>query len=255
MNIRNIYQIDQLQIFKIIFIWWLILFKFIFLYDNFKRVKLNIKNKLFNKIKIKICLCAIAKQENNYIREFVNHYIKIGVDKIFIYDNNNIKGEKFENLLSDYINSKLVKIFNRRGKFHSQFSIYQNCYQKNYKRYNWLIFYDIDEFIFLKNYSNIKDFLNEKKFEKCKSIYLNWKIHTDNDLLYYANKSLHERFPKTYLNNNFCIGKTIIRGNIRKIRIRSTHRLDKKIQRCNGFGKQLKLLSIIVKYQIIHFII
>ena len=84
---------------------------------------------------------------------------------------------------------------------------------------------------------------------------MNWKIHTDNDLLYYANKSLHERFPKTYLNNNFCIGKTIIRGNIRKIRIRSTHRLDKKIQRCNGFGKQLKLLSIFVKYQIIHFII
>ena len=107
-----------------------------------------------------------------------------------------------------------------------------------------MIFYDIDEFIFLKNYVNIKDFLNEKKFEKCDSIYLNWKIHTDNDLLYYSNKSLHERFPKTYLNNKFCRGKTIIRGNIKNIKIKSTHLLDRMIQRCNGFGKKFKSLGI-----------
>ena len=229
---------------KMIFILCLITFKFILLNDNLKGIKLIIKKKLLNKKKeIKICLCAVAKQENNYIREFVNYYKKFGVDKIFIYDNNNLNGEKFDNILSDYINSRYVEIINKRGKFYSQFLIYQNCYQRNYKKYNWLIFYDIDEFIFLKNYENIKDFLTEKKFEKCKSIYLNWKIHTDNDFLYYENKSLHERFPKIYINNNYCVGKTIIRGNLKKIKIRSTHLLDKRLQRCNGFGKIFKALG------------
>ena len=35
----------------------------------------------------KVCLCAIAKNENLYIREFIEHYKKIGYNNIFIYDN------------------------------------------------------------------------------------------------------------------------------------------------------------------------
>ena len=204
------------------------------------KIGLKVKNKYLNKNKIKICLCAIAKKENNYIREFIYYYKKLGIDKIFLFDNNDVNGEKFDNILSDYINAKYVKILNWRGKLYSQYAMYQNCYQKNYKKYNWLLFYDIDEYIYLKNYNNIKEFLIQKKFKKCPSIYLNWKLHTDNNLLYYYNKSLHERFPKTFINNKYCIGKTIIRGGIKNIKIKSSHLLDKKIKRCNGFGKFFK---------------
>ena len=45
---------------------------------------------------IKICLCVIAKNENKYLREFVEYYKTIGYNKIFLYDNNDIFGEKFE---------------------------------------------------------------------------------------------------------------------------------------------------------------
>ena len=59
----------------------------------------------FNKIKnTKVCLCTNGKKENLYAREFVQHYINYGVDKIFIYDNNEQNGEKFEDVLDDYIN-------------------------------------------------------------------------------------------------------------------------------------------------------
>ena len=40
-----------------------------------------------------------------------------------------------------------------------QLKSYKNCFKKNYKKYDWLIFYDIDEFLFLKNYKNIKLFI------------------------------------------------------------------------------------------------
>ena len=122
--------------------------------------------------------------------------------------------------------------------------MFEDCYKKNSMKYDWLIFYDMDEFIYLKKIINIKDFLNQKKFNKCQSIYLNWVIHTDNNLKYYYNKSLAQRFTEIYKNKNYCNGKTIIRGNIKNIKMETTHLLDRKIGRCNGFGKKFKSKGI-----------
>ena len=44
----------------------------------------------------KICLCSIGKNENLYIEEFINYYKKLGYNKIFLYDNNDINEERFE---------------------------------------------------------------------------------------------------------------------------------------------------------------
>ena len=115
---------------------------------------------------MKVYLTVIAKNEYPYIKEFINHHINIGIDKIFLYDNND-KGnnsESFENEISEFIKEGFVEIINYRGKVRPQFQIYRKCYQKNNKKYDWLIFFDIDELIHLENYSNIKDFLNEKRF-------------------------------------------------------------------------------------------
>lgn len=62
--------------------------------------------KEIKKNEIKIGLCTLCKQENKYIREFVEHYKKLEVDKIFIYDNNDINGESFDLAIQDYCNFK-----------------------------------------------------------------------------------------------------------------------------------------------------
>ena len=149
---------------------------------------------------------------------------------------------------------------NFRGQKNKQRQLFNKCYNKNYKVYDWMIFYDIDEFINLKGFSDIKDFLKQKKFHKCDSIYLNWIIHTDNNLLYYDNRTLYKRFPEIYKNKKFCLGKTILKGNLKKNFIfGSTHTIDKKIGRCNGFGKKMKAIGIKCKtpdfkfYYIDHF--
>lgn len=196
------------------------------------------------KSNIKVCLCTVGKQENNYILDFIKFYKKYGVDKIFLYDNNDINSERFEEVISEYIENNYVKIFNYRGKSKKQLFIYDHCYNLNKKNYDWLIFYDIDEFIYLKNIKNIKEFLVKKKFKKCKSIYLNWIVHTDNNLLYYKNVSVFNRFPATYKNKDYCVGKSIVRGNISNFHSYSTHSLDLKIPKCNGFGNMIKLERI-----------
>ena len=119
----------------------------------------------------------------------------------------------------------------------------------------FLLFYDVDEFLYLKNYSKLKDFLNQAKFFKCQSIYLNWKLHTDNDLIYYDNRALKTRFPKVILRNS-CVGKSIVRGNIENINIESVHIIDFRIIKCNGFGniivtKNLYCKSCDYKYNFI----
>ena len=82
--------------------------------------------------------------------------------------------------------------------------------------------------------------MSQTKFNKCDSIYLNWVIHTDNDLLYYDNRTLKERFPKVIKDKKLCLGKSIIRGNIKNIRIKSVHILNNKLKICNGFGNFFK---------------
>ena len=223
--------------------------KISFNYDDAIKAQLNKKLndsilKSFPKDKLKYALCSIGKLENLYVRDFVIYYLELGVDKIFIYDNNEINGERFDNILKDYINNKFVEVINFRGQIGKQLKMFEDCYKKNSMKYDWLIFYDMDEFIYLKNIKNIKDFLNQKKFNKCPSIYLNWVIHTDNNLKYYYNKSLAQRFTEIYKNKTYCNGKTIIRGNIKNIKMETTHLLDTKIERCNGFGKKFKSKGI-----------
>ena len=99
----------------------------------------------------KVCLCTLAKNENRYIREYVQHYEKYGVDKIFLYDNNDVEGEKFDDILSDYIQNGFVEVRNWRGKAKALMPIMNDCYQTNYKIYDWLIFYEIDEYIHLNH--------------------------------------------------------------------------------------------------------
>ena len=106
------------------------------------------------KNRTKVCICTLGKGENKYIREFVIFYKRYGVDKIYLYDNNNINGERFELSIYDYIQIGFVEVINWRGIKRPQLKIMNNCYQKYYKKYDWFIFYDIDEYIHLKYYSN-----------------------------------------------------------------------------------------------------
>ena len=195
----------------------------------FKLLFRILNKKYFNQLKV--CVCTLGKKENKYIREFVEHYEKYGIDKIYLYDNNDIDGERFENAINDYIEKGFLDILNWRGKKGMQIQIINHCYQQNYKNYDWLIFFDIDEFIHLRNYSNVKRFLSEYKFKNCSLVYLNLVCHTDNNLLYYENKSLFQRFPEivpdTKLGGRKLEVKFILRGHIPNIIIKHHHICNK----------------------------
>ena len=202
------------------------------------------------KKEIKVCLCTLGKNENRYAKKFIEYYKNLNVDKIFIYDNNDILGEKFEDIIQVYIQNGFVEILNWRGKKKEIFNIMNDCYKKNNRIYDWLIFYEFDEYIFLKDFRNIKIFLNDYRFSNCQKIQLNWIFHTDSNLLYYDNRTLAVRFPEREKKargkktGGLSTIKSIIRGRIKNLKIECLHRLSLKIPGCNGFGKKMKLIGI-----------
>lgn len=199
------------------------------------------------KPKYKVLLCAIAKNENKYILEFINHYRNMNFNKIIIYDNNEINGEKFFEILKDYIKINFVKIINFRGFKKPQKKAYDHCYNYNKYNYDWIAFYDIDEYLFLLNQTYINDFLSSTNFRKCQSIIINWKYYGDNDKIYYESKPMKERFikpikitrkilKKKYLYSG---AKTIVRGGLHLIWGHFPHYLNNTVN-CRPNGNILK---------------
>ena len=125
-----------------------------------------------------------------------------------------------------------------------------SCYQTYHNQYDWLIFYELDEFLYLKKYKNVKKFLISDKFNNCESIQLNWVHMSDNNQIFYENKPLLERFPEIGKNivknkyNKICFVKTIIRGHLKNITINQNHILSEKLKACDGFGRKSKVKKI-----------
>lgn len=168
----------------------------------------NIIKDLYNNTNIKIAICAIAKNENLYIKEWVEYYKTIGIDKIFLYDNNDINGEHFEDVISKYIENNFVEIINYRGKHETidkknaiktlnhgtQQQAYEECYALHKNEYDWIGFLDIDEF-FTCNMP-IKEYFSLDKFKNVNAIQFNWIIYDDNDILFYDIRNVQDKFTR-----------------------------------------------------------
>ena len=145
---------------------------------------------------MKVALFAIGRMENRYAVEWVEHYKNIGFDKIFIYDNNFGDEEHFEDVLQPYIDSRFVEITDYRDKESCQTKAYVDCYKKHNKDFDWIAFFDFDEFLTLVNYDNIKDYLSQDIFNDYQCINVNWMNYGDNDLVTYDDKPVQERFTE-----------------------------------------------------------
>ena len=172
---------------------------------------------------MKTALCVIAKQENRYLPEFCEHYRGLGFDKIFLYDNNDKDGERFEDSIGAYIDSGFVETFDRRGEKGVQMPCYEHCYEMHGAEYDWMAFFDVDEFLTFSpesGLSKIGDFLSRPEFASADVVCVNWMCYGDNGKLHYEAKPLAERFPEPLpfdhcASYNFpenCHVKAILRG-------------------------------------------
>ena len=182
---------------------------------------------------MEIVVCAMAKNEHKYINEWVKHYIKLGVDKIYIYDNDDFD----KPFIGDYIDKKYLSkcvIKNIRGQKREklQHDIYTGFYIKYGNTFDWCLFCDIDEF--LVGINNFHSWLMQPQFRFAKQVRIKWKLYGDSDLIERdMSKGVVETFTKEVkhsLNRNLICkgnleiqGKAMVRGGLNNVVIRSPH--------------------------------
>jgi hypothetical protein len=138
-----------------------------------------------------VAVCAIGRLENRYAVEWVEHYNALGVDKIFIYDNNRVEdGELFQDVLQPYIEAGFVEITYFEGL---QKDAYEKCYRDHSGDYEWIGFFDFDELVCLENCNDIHNFLNGYEADV---VSLNWMTMTDSGLTHYDERPMAERFTQ-----------------------------------------------------------
>lgn len=183
---------------------------------------------------MRVVVCCLAKNEEQYINDFVKWYVGIGVDKIYIYDNNDKKKRNALERAIDIDYLPKCEIINVRGKkgVCFQHDIYTEFYNTYKDTFDWCFFVDIDEY--LTNVVNIKLLLSLPIYRKYNQIRVKWRLFGDDDLisrdmslpLYKAFKkpvasSLSKTLDKK--GNLERQGKCIVRGGLPSLTFTSVH--------------------------------
>ncbi len=119
-----------------------------------------------------LSVCAIAKNEGPYFKEWIDWHLKQGVEKFYIYDNESTDDTR--DVLAPYIESGIVdyKYFPGRKM---QLAAYDDCFDKHRLDTRWLAIIDIDEFIVSVRDNSIPDFL--RRMENFASVEINWLVY------------------------------------------------------------------------------
>ena len=178
-----------------------------------------------------VCICTIAKNEEDYLCEWIDHHLSIGFDKIYFYDNNDVKNTKQFDVVKKYIDSGHLVYHDVRGKIKQQVPAYNEFYGKHGNDIYAAAFIDIDEFIVFNPDQPIQDIKTMLKKTGKNYYHLSWKMMDDNDLVKKDSRPVMERFTRA-LPDNACVqykfpenrhAKSMLRGGLKNIQFNHCH--------------------------------
>lgn len=132
-------------------------------------------------------ICLLIKDENKYLREWINHHLSIGIEHFYIYDNG-VNENVQEYLLKMYPIELFTFIDWHTSYKHMQIDAYNHCLKNYGNESQWIAFIDTDEFIECDDIS----FLNN--YTKCSHVKLYWNIYDANGQVSYSSLPVRERF-------------------------------------------------------------
>ncbi|SEJ78906.1 Glycosyltransferase family 92 [Dyadobacter sp. SG02] len=121
-------------------------------------------------------ICAIAKDENDYLVEWVDYHLNLGFDHIYLYENN--CRHSAVQMLVQFIEGNKLTVRECRIDQIPQLKVYNHCLYEHHDDSRWIAFIDIDEFISLSSCKNIGDFLSA--YESFPGVCLNWMVYNAN---------------------------------------------------------------------------
>ena len=142
------------------------------------------------KKKYRISLCGMFKNEGLFLKEWVEYYIMIGVDHLYMYNNNS--DDNYLEILQPYIDEGFVTLVDWTEN-HAQIEGYKNCFDRFRNETQWLAFIDLDEFIVPRKDNDINEWI--KRYERYPSVLLYWKMFgTGGKMKHDANQLVIEQY-------------------------------------------------------------
>jgi len=109
---------------------------------------------------------AIFKNEAPYLKEWIEHYLKRGVEHFYLI--NDYSNDNYLEILDPYIKNKIIDIFNVKTPqlfLNRQYSIYNHFFSLIKNQTKWLIVCDIDEYIWSPRCLNFNSLIPEMEKE------------------------------------------------------------------------------------------
>ncbi len=142
-------------------------------YGFWKALKLKYRMKKDHTVpKYYLAICAIAKNEGPYFKEWIEWHMKQGVEKFYIYDNESTDCTK--EVLTPFINSGIVEYTYFPGQ-KKQLAAYDDCFERHRLDARWIAVIDLDEFIVPQKDTNIPQFLH--RMEPYSVVEINWLVY------------------------------------------------------------------------------
>lgn len=190
-----------------------------------------------------VAIIACAKMEEIYIKEWLDWHLNVvGFDHIFLCDNNDSDYiYPLIYIVYDYVKAGKVTIVNYNNVHPIQPVCYTDVYDNHKNEYDWFALIDIDEFFCIPKYNNkIKHFLSDVA-DDVNTIYVNWRMYGDNELIEYDDRPVQERFINhstiTSENGIHHINKPILRGGL-------DHKVEHQHQGFGAYsGKKIDVLG------------
>lgn len=119
-----------------------------------------------------ISITAIFRNEASYLQEWIDFHIRSGVDHFFLYDNGS--EDNFMEILAKYIHNGKVTLMPWPMAYSrsTQLFAYAHSVMTNRACTEWMLFIDIDEFIFPLNSKDLKEYVRKNK--DMSAIYVPW---------------------------------------------------------------------------------
>ena len=199
----------------------------------------------------KIAVCAIGRNEDRYAREWVEHYKKLGVAKLFIYDNYLTGETPLAEVLADYVKMGFVEITDVHDKPEAQCACYEHCYKQHGGDYAWIGFLDFDEYLRWNGRKKIESMF--QPYTEGDVLMVNWRLMTDGGNVRYDDRPLAVRFKQPMKDDvpirNTCpendYAKCFVRGGLGNVTFGKNPHCPNNVKHfINTRGERIKPVSI-----------
>ena len=154
-------------------------------YGIFRRIISKNTTKKYN-----LAIVVIAKNEQDYIKEWVSFHKVMGFDKIILYDNDS--NDNTVNEIKPFINEGYI-IYNKISGVKQQLNAYNDALKRYSNLFRYMAFIDCDEFLFpVDNSETVLSVVENtlKKDIRAGGVCVNWAMY---------GSSGHETKPKGLL--------------------------------------------------------